>query len=175
MAYDQVEAIPLISQGLDGEVDYPDKSEISSGYPSSNSRRSLSTILLASALIVSLLSLCWNAFTLTTIARSPPTVSQRISVDTLRHPSIYLGLERLPAAKVSQSIASLVASASASAQHEHPSMGVSMADATQPSNPLFPGRPVEMVRVNSRYPSQRFEQDGWVLLTEDVRLSQPLR
>ena len=168
MAYnqEQVEAIPLIAQDHNQDIrdDYRVKSEHDSDdslpeIPTGSKGYSLSTLLLAAAFLLSLVSLTWNAVALASVAGSKASPSQRIVVDSLRRPSIYLGMERVPGYK--------------NKKHSKPASGgasMSMSAApVQATRVPGPGEPTELARVNMRYPDVVFEQDGWVFLTEDVR------
>ena len=177
MSYDRVEAVPLIADAAErddhdeGEDEaYEPKGELKRsgrGEKAGDRSLSLSTILVVSALVASLVSLLFSALNLTSTLQGNDTsgdgtvavseAPKKLLVQNLRRPSAYLGMERVPgyrSAKHTQP------------QRPHESVQVS-------SKAKGPGVPQEMARVNSRYPSAEFPQDGWVFLTEDVRI--PLR
>lgn len=163
------EAIPLISQQHTSDESHSDdgftakpEHELSSDdelvYGRTRlSSLSLQTILAGSALVVSLFSLLWNTFVFSTTLRAPSTVSsvvpiKHVDIDALRRPSIYLGLERMPAYRGG-----------------HNSHGQASPLAVIAGGNGDLGVPTALARVNSRYPDLTFTQDGWVFLTEDVR------
>ena len=181
MSYDRVEAIPLIADAAEHDRDddtdeaYSPKSELHDSRREKAGERklSLSTILVVSAFAASLVSLLCSTLTLTSTLRgrtgtgstsSVPevaTVSGRPKSEKLhelmqglRRPSLYLGMERVPGYGASRhASSSQVLGVQANMAMKHP------------------GAPQEMARVNSRFPTLSFAQDGWVLLTEDVRFS----
>lgn len=120
--------------------------------PSVKSRWSRSTMLLLLTCLVTLLSLLSNAVT---FSRSWDAVkgtnTHKLDVSKLRRPSLYLGLERVPAIKLRNGDV-----------HKPVSAPIGL-----PQNPSS-GWPTAVARVNSAHPYFVFPQDGWVFLTEQV-------
>ncbi|EMD36961.1 hypothetical protein CERSUDRAFT_95229 [Gelatoporia subvermispora B] len=85
-------------------------------------------------------------------------------ISTLRRPSLYQGLERVPEIKVQLQIEAL--------RMQGHGTTSSMEDTPRPtvrpagSNGV---RASTIARVNSRHPNAHYPEDGWVLLTEEDR------
>ena len=112
-----------------------------------------STIFLLLACFVTALSLFLNA---ATFVRSwhprSNNAPEKLDVSKLRRPSLYLGLERTPELL----------------QHQGP---ISQALHSNSPSSVGAGWPARVARVSSAYPDSVFAQDGWVVLTEQVRHS----
>lgn len=121
-------------------------------------RSSRSTFLLFLACVVTILSLSFNATTLIRTGR-PLQSPQVLDSSNLRRPSLYLGLERVPEIKMQMGDI-----------HTHVPV-----PSTGPPNRSQLGWPSQVARVNSDYPYYAFAQDGWVVLTEQVRSYLSLR
>ena len=123
---------------------------------SASSRWSKSVILPLLACLVTVLSLISNAATFTAgwnsaLARGS---SSKIDASKLRRPSVYLGLERVPAIKL---------------QHGDISQYTARPSTHTPGSARI-GWPSAIARVNSVYPHFIFPQDEWVFLTEQVSM-----
>jgi hypothetical protein len=119
------------------------------------------TIFVILTCLVTLLSLFYNTAAFARSWRSSQNQAaafSKLDVSKLRRPSLYLGLEEVP------NILRML-STDAFGQHTHTPV---------PSDSAFqntrPGWPSALARVNSAYPNRDFMQDGWIFLTEQVRL-----
>ncbi|KAI0074952.1 hypothetical protein K474DRAFT_1664862 [Panus rudis PR-1116 ss-1] len=188
------EAIPLISQGGDQEwVDDFAREDPSNtpafGGESHNSKarneshfgRSsspLSRYLLYGAVFISLLSLFCNAIFLLTWKPRSQTRKDNELVKSLRRPSQYLGIERVPQLKVALSLESMVAHATAShaghsghgSANDGPMPSRTISLATEPTRSASSSRALREVRVNSLFPDDEFGDDGWITLTAQDRM-----
>lgn len=145
---EDAEHIPLMGDADDprGDVQQRQRSDVSKlGYPR------LLPLLVLSALATSLLSFMWNGNQLNNRFHRPS-----IDVPSLRHPSLYIGLDRVP--EIKSVLASQQATANSDNHHETmPTLSV----------PIH-GRPRRIVRVNSDYPGTVYPEDHWVLLSKKV-------
>ncbi|OCH90473.1 hypothetical protein OBBRIDRAFT_594982 [Obba rivulosa] len=145
--------------------------------PPSTREPTIERALLVAVCLVSLLSLAWNAVLFSSssartagahlqdaASTSTGARTDRVGVvdaATLRRPSLYQGLERVPEIKVQMQIEAL-------------RMQGHSTSAAEPARPTV--RPAggalrasAIARVNSRHPNARYPEDGWVLLTEEDR------
>lgn len=137
----------------------------------------LTTLLLFLAFFVSLLSFgttFYLEFIHSRSSVSGPYASgyYNVKIDDLKKPSQYLGLERVDGSieRLEQELAH-----NGTGQGEHggassSSNGSMAMDNPPPSLPVGPGRATSIVRINERFPNATFQRDGWVLLTNQVRL-----
>lgn len=119
------------------------------------------------ACIVSILSFILNSAQLLSAAgrhHAIPISLPRLDVRTLQHPSLYLGLNSVPDIQASLLLLSQLVHPTATA---HP-------PTAQPARPtlavLQSGKPYTTVRLNSKHPNTEFPPDGWVLLSEEVKI-----
>lgn len=163
------EYVALI-QSADGVDHYPLDDRVESPFerrdsPLSNpeKRRSTSdsflpTILYVSTFLVSALSLFFSVTNLTHFPSNTGFFYSKgsedvrvIDVKSLRRPSLYMGLEKVPDVQLLEG------------GHHHEGED----EANEVYVP-FPGGPQEVARISSRFPLFPSRPDGWVLLTEEV-------
>lgn len=170
------EYVPLMAYDADAETDKRDFTLSKDGARDhlASERATLTpfaSISVAAAVVISLL-----AFSLTCLSAASLWANQDIDMD-LRHPSLYLGLDRVPEInqklKVISSIAAQYnpqATPAPAPMHMHSSVPISSSSTESAGATDFTTiRPSSVQRINSRYPSMSFPSDNWVTVSEMVR------
>ncbi|THH16096.1 hypothetical protein EW146_g4472 [Bondarzewia mesenterica] len=148
----------------DEDTESPIKRSGRTGAAQTSSIFDLPFLLSCFAFFVSLLSLSLTAYQFlapSSLLRTPSV--QRvydINVDTLRRPSLYMGLERVPLIRLPPD-----PSQGGNAGH-----GSGTHNISKPQEPeILPvglGRATAMAHTNSLNPSTSYPNDGWILITE---------
>ncbi|KAK7678726.1 hypothetical protein QCA50_018308 [Cerrena zonata] len=168
MSSHNVEAIPLMQQGEEEDHILEQKHKAHSfNQPRSSLRSRLIRALPYLACLVALLS-----FTLNTLIFARPSQKPKLDVfngsvvQSLRKPSLYLGIDRVPEIKEMLSLESLFAQGHATATGSLPTETHAHGGSAVHDTSEHPARSVNIARVNSRYPDLIYPQDGWVVLSE---------
>lgn len=169
------EAIALIDPAEDGSLDQGhDRAEAANlgrkRHTPPSKRSLLPPILFVLAVLVSTVSLLWSVSNLIHLpwqksASYEEADTRVLDVDALRRPSQYMGLEKVPDVHMLEGVAG-------HHEHVHGDVGDEGEDEheVEAAFETYPGGPIEVARMSSRYPYFTSKQDGWVLLTEYVSL-----
>lgn len=163
---ENVEGIPLMRQGEDDDYVSEYGHATSSNQQSSHAVRRATSALPYAACLIALLSFVFNALN---FSQNPKLdVFKGSVVHSLRKPSLYLGIDRVPDIKEMLSLETLFTQNHTTATDSSPDIIHSHGSSTGGSptdNADYSG---DVARVNSRYPDLAFPQDGWVILSEHV-------
>lgn len=165
---DDADYIPLMGEGQDDEgflTKNTKKRILRESSDHNFLRRFLSTFVIC-ALLVSFLSFFVSGVQFISTYQHL-NGGRGLDVDSLRRPSLYMGLDRVP-------MLQLVLDAQKAAGVMHHGGGAASSTVPAPVT-RYSGRPQAISRVNADNPHTSYPQDGWVLLTDKVCMYRALK
>ena len=171
---ESIEAIPLMRQANGDDDELYDSHAANGALHPTKQRSFLSTGRTISSLsyvacLVAIISFAYN-----TLSFMNPSQGSKLKllnenvVQSLRKPSLYLGIDRVPEIKKRLTVESVLAQSHTTTPDSSPNTPHTHNTPSGGSPTGSSDRVINVARVSSLYPDMTFMQDGWVILSNSV-------